>query len=68
MQTRPDPANAALVPGAGAAAVYTSVTPRQVNMTAHVRGQILQIGLEGPTARSQRDQAIALLKVGAGRV
>jgi hypothetical protein len=33
-----------------------------------VKRQILNIGLEGPTARSKRDQAIALLKVAAGRV
>jgi hypothetical protein len=68
MQTKPDPANAALVSGAGEAAVYTSATPRQVNMTAYVKRQILQIGLEGATARSKRDQAIALLKVAAGRL
>lgn len=68
MQTKPDPANAALVSGAGEAAVYTSATPRQVNMTAYVKRQILHIGLEGPAARSKRDQGIALLKIAAGRV
>lgn len=68
MQTRPDPANATLVSDAGEAAVYTSATPLQVNLTAYVKGRILQIGIEGPTARSKRDQAIALLKVAARRI
>ena len=68
MQTKPDPSNASLVPGVGEAAVYTSATPLQVNMTAYVKGLILQIGLEGPTARMKKDQAIALLKTAAGRM
>jgi hypothetical protein len=68
MQTRPDPANASLITGAGEAAVYTSASPREVNMTAYVKGLILQIHLEGPTARMKRDQAIALLKTAAARL
>jgi hypothetical protein len=68
MQTRPDPANASLVSGAGEAAVYTSGSPREVNMTAYVKGLILQIHLEGPAARAKKDQAIALLKTAATRL
>jgi hypothetical protein len=68
MQTRPDPANASLITGAGEAAVCTSATPREVNMTAYVKGLILQVHLEGPTARMKKDQAIALLKTAAARL
>jgi hypothetical protein len=68
MQTRPDPANASLITGAGEAAVYTSGSPREVNMTAYVKGLILQIHLEGPTARMKREQAIALLKTASARL
>jgi hypothetical protein len=68
MQAKLDPSNASLVPGVGEAAVYSSATPLQVNMIAYVKGQILQFGLEGPTARMKKDPAIGLLKTAAGRL
>jgi hypothetical protein len=55
-------------PGCPEAAVYTSGSPREVNMTAYVKGLILQIHLEGPAARAKKDQAIALLKTAAARL
>jgi hypothetical protein len=32
------------------------------------KGSMLQVGLEGPPARTRKDQVIALLKAAAGRL
>jgi hypothetical protein len=68
MQAKSDPSNASLLPGVGEAAVYTSESPIRVSTTAYVKGRILRVDLEGPTARTKKDQVIALLKTAAGRL
>jgi hypothetical protein len=56
------------VPGIGDAATFESDQPIRVNAKTLAKGLFLSVELEGPNARLQKDQVIALLKTAAGRL
>jgi hypothetical protein len=56
------------VPGIGDAATFESDQPIRVNVKTLTKGVFLSVELEGPNARLQKDQVIALLKAAAGRL
>jgi len=56
------------VPGIGDAATFESDQPTRVNAKTLAKGVFLSVELEGPNARLQKDQVIALLKAAAGRL
>ena len=56
------------VPGIGDAATFESDQPNRVNTKTLAKGVFLTVELEGPNARLQKDQVIALLKTAAGRL
>lgn len=56
------------VPGIGDAATFESDAPIRLNTKALAKGVVLSVELEGPNARLQKDQVIALLKIAVGRL
>ena len=56
------------VPGIGDAATFESDQPSRINTKTLAKGVFLSVELEGPNARLQKDQVIALLKAAAGRL
>lgn len=56
------------VPGIGDAATFESDAPIRVNAKTLAKGVFLSVELEGPNARLQKDQVVALLKTAAGRL
>ena len=56
------------VPGIGDAATFESDEPNRVNAKGLAKGVFLSVELEGPNARLQKDQVIALLKAATGRL
>ena len=56
------------VPGIGDEATFESDQPNRVNAKALAKGVFLSVELEGPNARLQKDQVVALLKAAAGRL
>ena len=56
------------VPGIGDEATFESDQPDRVNAKALAKGVFLSVELEGPNARLQKDQVVALLKAAAGRL
>jgi hypothetical protein len=61
-------ATATVIPGVGNGAIFDSNAPIRASTTALVKGSMLQVVLEGPDARTKKDQVIALLKAAAGRL
>ncbi len=61
-------ATATVIPGVGDAAIFDSNAPIRASTTALVKGSMLQVNLEGPDARTKKNQVIALLKAAAGRL
>jgi hypothetical protein len=60
--------NAAVIAGVGDAAIYQSNAPIRVETTALVKGNMLIVTFQSADARAKKDQVIALLKAGAGRL
>jgi len=56
------------VPDIGDAATFESDVPTRINGKALAKGVFLTVELEGPNARAQKDQVIALLKTAVGRL
>lgn len=56
------------VPGVGDAATFESDQPIRLNTKTVTKGVFLSVELEGPNARLQKDQVIALLKIAAGQL
>lgn len=56
------------VPGIGDEATFESDQPIRANAKTLAKGVFLSVELEGPNARLQKDQVVALLKTAAGRL
>jgi hypothetical protein len=56
------------VPGIGDAATFESDDASQLHTKALAKGVFLSVELDGPNARLQKDQVIALLKIAVGRL
>ena len=56
------------VPDIGDVATFESAVPTRINGKALAKGVFLTVELEGPNARLQKDQVIALLKTAVGRL
>jgi len=67
-EARPGQANAAVIPGVGEAAVFTSDGPIRAKASAYVKGSLLQVILEGKDAPAKKDRVIALFKSAAARL
>ncbi len=55
-------------PGIGDVATFESNAPIRMNAKALSKGVVLSVELEGPNARLQKDQVVALLKTAVGRL
>lgn len=58
----------AVVSELGEAAVFKSDSPYYANATAFLKGRILEVHLDGRTARESKDQVIGLLKSAASKL
>jgi hypothetical protein len=65
---KPGDANTAVISGVGDAAVYESNAEIRAETRAYVKGMMLLVTLEGPDARTKKNQVISLLKAAAGRL
>ena len=58
----------AVIPEVGDAAVFRPDSPVYAGATAFIKGRILQVHLDGISARDRKDQVIELLKSAAARL
>jgi hypothetical protein len=56
------------IPDIGDAAAFKSDSPFLATTTAFMKGQILQLNLDGYDARAKKDQVVALLKAASARL